>query len=504
MSEFLIVAQKVFEREKRPMSVMELVNLAYKERLFTDKIAGKTPHQTMKAKLSVDIRKKGDRSIFVRTKPGRFFLRHLVEGKQSVYHASPLHPPKTAEKVLVFPSAWLDKHERFQGIRKVWRKTAKELWDTEVFRYMTRLEAEEDNDHKQVLTYIMVTRGHRLLGFKRGTYNRVEDFLRGCHCVGFGGHVAELDRTLFNLREFGITNNAIRELIEEIKMPKRDKIRLSNTQELKIVGLLNDDSSAAGRRHFAFIFKYEVSRDRSWDSPLRGEKSITQLRWINPSSISLRDFEYWSQLCLRVYYPKLVSTQPSYLVRRKSPLKPPHVLCVLGTVGSGKSEATQVLKRDFGYWEVNSGQVLAKLLKVPPVPQTGRDEFQKLAWDFIKSPSGPKNLASAIWEEVRALSRDRVLIDGIRQRATLKELRNLSGPTRTGLLFVHTPPDIASNFYRKRFGEKSSINEFLKVREAPVEKEIEELIGVSDAVLYNWTGRPSYRRAIRELMHEVW
>src|SRR5680860_1678790 len=97
-SEFLVVAEKILAEKKSSMSAKELVEFAYKGQLFTDKIAGKTPHQTMKAKLSVDIRRKGDSSIFVRTMPGKFSLRRLVNNPKSIYRAPPLVPPSTDEK----------------------------------------------------------------------------------------------------------------------------------------------------------------------------------------------------------------------------------------------------------------------------------------------------------------------------------------------------------------------------------------------------------------------
>jgi predicted NUDIX family phosphoesterase len=252
-SEFLIVARNLLEAEKRPLSARQLVNLALKQKLFSDKIAGNTPHQTMKSKLSVHIRTSGDKSIFVRTKPGLFYLRHLLDAPQRIYDAPPLQPPRASEKVLVFHSAWLDKHGRFQGVRKRWKQIARDLLNTDVCHYIPRLEAEADNEHKQILTYIMVLRKRQLLAFKRGTYNRVEDFLRGSECVGFGGHVAEIDRTLFNIRDLGLIDNAIRELSEEIKLPEKDIARLRTRRGIRIVGLLNDDSSPAGRRHFAFL-----------------------------------------------------------------------------------------------------------------------------------------------------------------------------------------------------------------------------------------------------------
>ena len=502
-SEFLIVARNLLEAERHPLTARQLVKLALDRKLFSDKIAGNTPHQTMKSKLSVHVRTAGEKSIFVRTKPGLFYLRHLLDGPQTIYDAPPLHPPRTSERVLVFPSTLLDKQGRFQGIRKQWKQIARELLRTDVCHYIPRLQAEGDNEHKQVLTYIMVSRKRQLLAFKRGTYNRVEDFLRGSECVGFGGHVAEVDRTLFNIHDLGLIDNAVRELSEEIKLPEKDIARLRIRRGLRIVGLLNDDSSPAGRRHFAFVLLYQASSDPSWQRPIRGEKSVTRLRWVKPSALSLWDYEYWSQLCLREYFQKQVRTQPAFLMRRRKPLNPPHILCVLGRIGSGKSETTSVLKRDFGYKEVNSGQVLARLLKVPPVTQISREEFQDLAWKFIRTEKGPRLLAEAMWEEARALSCPKILIDGIRQKSTLEQLRRLANPTPIGLLFVHTPPDIAYKFYSKRALSSTSIYDFLKIREAPVEQEVEEFIDISDAVLYNWAGRTSYRMAIRALFSRI-
>jgi hypothetical protein len=72
-----------------------------------------------------------------------------------------------------------------------------------------------------------------------------------------------------------------------------------------------------------------------------------------------------------------------------------------------------------------------------------------------------------------------------------------------GVLFVHTPPDVAYHFYKARSPRSFTIHDFLSVRDSPVEQEVERLLGLSDAVLYNWGGRHMYRQALRDLMREV-
>jgi predicted NUDIX family phosphoesterase/adenylate kinase family enzyme len=494
------------EAERRPMSPRELVDLGLKRQLFSDNVSGETPHQTMKSKLSVHIRRLGDASPFVRASPGRFYLRHLLDGSKPPFEAKPIRPPQSMERVLVYETASLDRLTTWQGLHTKWKRLTRALFSRQTPLYRPRFEIEQDNRYTQILTYVLVSRRDALLAYRRGTYNRVDQFLQGSFCVGFGGHVIEGDLDLFNAETLGVYECAARELMEELRLPKEDRERLMQREGLEIVGVINDDSSDAGRRHLAIVMKYEVSSSTDWSRPERGEKAITQLQWIStnaPGRVWLWTFEYWSQLCLRQFAPQLIRARPAYRLIRKPPLRPPHLLCVIGPVGSGKTLATEVLKDDFGYREINTGRVVAKLASVAPVPKTPRHQFQQKAWEFISSPGGPGRLASELLKLVRAKQSERVLIDGLRQRATLTELRSLAADLKIGVIFVHTPADLAYLFYSERIAHGATMAEFLRARNAPVETEVEGLISVADAVLYNWTGRLQYRETIRALMEDL-
>lgn len=484
------------------MSARRLIDLAKREGLLSDKFSGKTPHQTMKSKLSVDIRRKGEQSRFTRVRPGQFFLRELVaEGAE--YRPAPLRPAPPREQVLVVPNDRLDELGRFQGVTKAWKRRYAALLRSDL-TVLERMSAEQDARWKQIITYIIVSRGQSILAFRRGIFNRVEDNLRGAECIGFGGHVMATDANLFSSSDYGIGESAVRELREELSLPERDVNRL-HAGGLSIVGLLNEDSSPAGRRHMALVMNYEVSDDPAWETPQRGEKSITQLRWIDTERAAFRihDFEYWSQLCLRAYYPRAVRAQASFSIRRRRPFQPPHLMCVLGPIGSGKTEATARLKHVYGYVEINSGRVLADVLGLAPIPATPRAQFHDEAWKFITSKAGPRRLALALHEAAEATGTDRILIDGIRQRSTLEELRRLSVGRRIAHLYVHTPPDLAYDLYRRRENAGISVDEFFALRESPVESEANTFIEVADAVLYNWIGVSGYAQALDELMSDV-
>ncbi|MFT4048642.1 MAG: HTH domain-containing protein [Solirubrobacterales bacterium] len=507
MGHFLRVAEKVLRTTSRPMSAREIVDVALRDRMLES--AGKTPSQTMKAKLSVEIRSKGPESMFVRTSPGRFYLRSLLEDESGIYEAPPLTPPPPEEQVLVYPATLFDAINRPQGLivrGKAFDDLRRLLRETDS-HYIDRLEAEATEDFKQALTYVLVTRGNQVLCFQRGSYNRVADFLRGARCIGFGGHVTSADATLFSAEDNGILGNAARELAEELKLPDADKRRLEFGEGIELVGIINDDSSSVGRRHVAAVYRYEVSDSSSWSEPERGEKSITQLGWLDIGSetVRLEEFEYWSQLCLSGYFGSSVKGAPSFNIRRKLDLSGKHILVIMGEIGSGKSSMTSVLTSDFGYTEVNSGAALAELLDLPklaPAGESGRAEFQNAAASFINSPDGPRKLAIEILRRARESGADRVVVDGIRQRATLDAIRDAAEhPIYT--VYVHTPPDVAFRLYKSRRGDNPTVQEFVEVREAEVESEVAEMIQVADTVVYNWIGQGAFRTVIRSVMGDL-
>jgi hypothetical protein len=164
--------------------------------------------------------------------------------------------------------------------------------------------------------------------------------------------------------------------------------------------------------------------------------------------------------------------------------------------------ATELLRRDFGYSEINSGSIVAQLVGIPAVSETGRAAFQKRAWQFIQNRDGPKKLALALLNALKSDPQERILIDGIRQTATLRELKRIAD-RRIGIIFVHAPPNVAFQFYSERSRQVVSFADFLKLSEAPVEQDVKKMIGIADAVLYNWMGKSMYKEAIGKLMQNV-
>lgn len=355
-SQFLRAAATILAEVGSPLSPSEIIEYARLRILPLGRLKGKTPAQTLKAKLSTHIRQRGSQSVFVRTAPGRFFLRDLLTPDATEYFAPPLQPPKPQETILVVPAAQVEALGlRFQGVNTRSRRLLISLLNNGRLHYVDRSEAEARDDIKQIVTFALIRRGSSLLSFRRGTYTRAASYLRGARCVGFGGHVSEQDRNLFD-NDAGIRSNVARELCEELVLPRADVSRLRDLAALRFVGILNDDASPVGRRHLAMIFVYDASTSSFWDAPARGEKAITKLEWVPTAGqeVNLGEFEYWSQLCLRRLFPGILRRTPAFAIRRKFAFSGPHVVVLSSQLGGGRDEVVSLFREHYGYEPVGA------------------------------------------------------------------------------------------------------------------------------------------------------
>ena len=511
---FLRVAEIVLAGTSTPLRAQEIVDRAIERGLFGDHILGRTPEKSMQARLSTDILNEGEKSGFVRIARGRFTLRQKVTASEEagpireyIAQRRILRTPK--EEVLCVSERAFSNVLTFQGIDTDAGEILDGLLAERNLAYISRAEAETRNDAKQFITYVLVQCGQRLLFFKRSYLSRAAEFLRGAKCIGFGGHVSAADADMLSGGDRGLTACARRELSEELSLPgsgtfNHRAIRLFQNVPLERLGVLNDDSSEVGRRHAAVIFRawlpeWEVARQLQ-----KGDSSIKGLGWIDlvKDKVNITEFEYWSQLCLRKFYPSTPITRSSFkfVQNANAKLLDGRVVVIAGRIGSGKTETTSYLAQRLGRTVIKSGEILRNLMGSPPISEIGRREFQARALRFISVPNGPNKLADAITNEIGRRGTN-CLVDGIRHLATYEALQ---GQFREpiGLIFVQTPPDVAYEMFRAREAQATlsfSYREFLELYDASVETEIQSLGRRAQVVLYNSFGIDAFRRTLDEL-----
>ena len=460
---YLRVAEIVLNDALRPLKAREIVDRGIERGLFGDHVLSRTPEKSMQARLSTDILNNAGQSKFIRTERGRFTLRSkLQNAAQGRDTADAQHPVALSEyvaerrvlrtpreEVLCVGEEVFEHVLTFQGIDTDASLILRQLLAQESTFYVSRSEAEVRNDAKQFITYVLVQCGQRLLFFRRSYLSRAAEFLRGSKCIGFGGHVSAADADILSLDDRGLEACARRELFEELhfpnagredrgahhpylpentsalpRVPSRATVRLFQAVPLERLGILNDDFSEVGRRHVAVVYRAWLQDWHAVRFLQKGDLSIKGLGWIDLSKdkIDIAEFEYWSQLCLRKFYPSAVVAKSGARILNGAKLASDRIIVVAGRIGSGKTETASYLSAELGYPLIRSGALLQEIMHTPFMDEIGRREFQARALEFIRADGGPERLAAAIEARVADTGAERCIIDGLRHLSTYENL----------------------------------------------------------------------------------
>lgn len=287
MGHFLEVARRVLEEVEEPLSARDIVEigLAYGW-LETN---GKTPAQTMKSKLSVDIRRNGTGSPFMRTEPGVFALRSWTE-EYSEYQARRSKAALMDEEIPVFPRSILPKYVSGPGLHTQPLDKGRELVNE--CRRMLRREAEENPDYVQLISVYVLRYQNKYLTYKRSRW-LPENRLHHHYSMFFGGHITwQQFSPLLNifLPDVGPTILG-RELEEEVRL-------LGPEPQLGYKGLLYDDSRPVSRQHLGIVYDVTMAT-KEFEIGERGFLIDPAFRTLNEIKNMADRFENWSLLILR-------------------------------------------------------------------------------------------------------------------------------------------------------------------------------------------------------------
>jgi predicted NUDIX family phosphoesterase len=197
------------------------------------------------------------------------------------------HP--STERVLVVPGAELDRLGRFQGFCHEADRYLSALLVPELMGYRPRSEVEDDPSLKQIIPYVVIRCDDAVFCYTRGK-SQGEARLHQRRSLGIGGHVSESDAD--GGRTFHAYETAMRrELDEEVEVASAGRMRL--------VGLINDDSTPVGSVHLGIVHLLELERP----TVLPREEGIAEpgFRPIDALESSWDEFETWSQICIDAF-----------------------------------------------------------------------------------------------------------------------------------------------------------------------------------------------------------
>lgn len=450
------------------MNVNDIVERAISDGILKTK--GKTPENTMRARLSEHIRYYGKNSIFVRVDSNKFALR---EWNVKEYTAKTFTKSDKQEFVVCLRQDTIDKEGRFFGFSFDFNKYLNLLKNPKNIIVCDRRIANEDESLKQLVAYVIIrNKEGKILSYVRGNYTSVKDrLLKGVLCIGFGGHVNTIDySSLFGKEDAGLHNAAIREVSEELK-----NIKIKSP---KLIGVINDDSSPLGLNHFGFVYLTEIIEDDK--TSISTELSINNLNYLTIGELNNKysELEFWSQLYLKSIYEN--SGQNKVQIKEKSK-QISYPIVIVGEIGSGKTEIAKLISKKLNYEFISTRKVVSELIQVDDFGTGNREEFQNEALSFIKNNNGSIKIAEKILNTIN--QNQKLVIDGIRYIDTYDFIKR-TVPSTT-LIYIDAPADNSFEYYKKRESNSISIHDFRNTRYHVVEKEIVLFKNRADIYIYN-------------------
>jgi predicted NUDIX family phosphoesterase len=282
MSAFLDAAEQLLKGANEPMTAMQLTDRAIRDGLI--QTSGLTPAQTMKAKLSTDIRRNGSRSRFMRTEAGRFGLR-MWKGRLAEHHAKRFVPSLLDEDVLVFPISVLPRFVPIPGVVRGDIRSEELLGECYPMR---RREAETRFDVVQLISVFLLHFGDKYLTYKRSR-RLPEARLHHTHSIAFGGHLNPEDAPpLLDITVPDVGFSLIqRELGEEVKLPEAPTITY--------VGLLYDTQREVSKQHLGLVYDVRMA-SQEFAIGERGFLIDPQFETIASINSRIDEFENWTQV----------------------------------------------------------------------------------------------------------------------------------------------------------------------------------------------------------------
>jgi predicted NUDIX family phosphoesterase len=174
------------------------------------------------------------------------------------------------ENILVIKRSLFDELGNFHGLNFEPQKYLEAILSRGNNFFLPRAKAENDPTHKQIIPYVLLACGDKILHYVRGK-KAGEQRLVAKGSIGIGGHMNESDESLFALDEAAYRAGVEREVNEEVKID-------TTFEDLGIV----------------HVFKLTEPKVE------KREAMITNLGFLSKDELVARreSLESWSQLCL--------------------------------------------------------------------------------------------------------------------------------------------------------------------------------------------------------------
>lgn len=307
MSAYLDLAYRVLKQVREPLRAKAILKLAYTSEIVPSHLFGKTQQKTLQARLSEDILKRRENSLFFRTESGVFFLREFITDETIPdKYKVPLTARRRVRDLTTAPALSFNL-ECNTAINLENISTNPEfllsLVDTDCVEYKNYKAASKKNLF--IWSFVIVRSDTRVLCYRQGKYREHNDTFLNKRTIGFKSLVYETHKTIFNRENHGILESGIDAVTTDLDIPFDKFNDAGNNFEAALETFLHVWTEELQDSILAVI-EFQCP---SWFEPSKKRLSLNNLHWIDfsrpPNNIS--DFDPWSRAVINNYFDTIVN-----------------------------------------------------------------------------------------------------------------------------------------------------------------------------------------------------
>lgn len=296
MDAYLDIASIILRSERRPLSPRAILTIAYQSGIVSHRLHGRTQHKTLSARLSEDLVKRGDRSLFFRPEPGKFFLREfLTDTSLPEEYRRPIPTRRRFRELVMGPALALDEKALagFERDTPIEPGVILKLLQSDECRYEDPRRRSENSIFFRA--FVCVQRGPQVLTYRLGRYRENRDSFMHKRCIGFVSLVHDFEHTLFNTEDFGIVDSGVRATKVDLDIPDVAEWPETENRSGRLSHFIWTFNEGGG--DLLAVICYECP---TWFEPTKRRLALNDIRWLDDlSSVNdVNDFDPWSQRVL--------------------------------------------------------------------------------------------------------------------------------------------------------------------------------------------------------------
>lgn len=299
MSSYLDIAEQVLDGARKPLTPREILARAYSARLMPYHLYGKTQHKTIQARISEDILRKRESSVFFRPKPGQFFLRKYIQDSSiPMEYRTPIISRRRTRDLLTGPALAISAEALDRQLNGRECINAVELQDEIPSNAWTYVDPKNvPSNLALVWSAAIVVRGRSILAYRTGRYRDDRDTFANKQTISFTSLVSDSAMSLFDLGDLGIRESALRAAVVDLDIPLRPTEDENQQIKSALQAFVRPEDSFSGHAVLAMV----LISCPNWFEPVSRRLSLNDLRWVDVGALpnNLEDYDPWSRLLWR-------------------------------------------------------------------------------------------------------------------------------------------------------------------------------------------------------------